>query len=372
MRYKRRKDGRYSTRISTGKYTADGKLITKTIYARTITELEAKKAEMQVDVKRGMYADDAGRTFGSVADDWLRAEKSGLEAKTVRKYTATVETLLKPLRGVRIKALTRADVVACLAGQNAHPDNQRMMRMVVNAVLESAIDNGIVYKNVARNIKQKIAPAAEKRPLTAYEKRILDSVEWSPMQAAFLLILRYFGLRSGEALALMPSDIDFDAGCIHVRRAVTFAGSTTAIKAPKSAAGVRDVDAPEGVLSRLHLFVDACPTMYLFTGRNGSLMSHSTYRRFWSGIYQRIDEASGGRERMEPVRLTPHIFRHSYTCDLIDAGVSVKEAQRLLGHASVSVTLNIYAHHTETARQQTRSKLSALLSDCCQNGSETA
>ena len=359
-KYKKRKDGRYATTICTQQFDDSGKPVRKKIYARTIAELEAKAAAARTDISRGTYADDKGKSFGEYADLWLKIYKSGTALKTYQKYEHTVKVLLADLRTIQLKDITRKDIQCLLTAKEDHPDCQRMIRLVVRSVLETAIDDGLLYKNVARNIRLKAHKAQEKRPLTDWEKKILDTVQWTPMEAAYLTILRHFGLRSGEALGLMKNDIDPEGECIHVRRSLSFAGSVSKLKEPKSSAGTRDVDAPEGVLSRLLPYVQSCPSLYLFHGNNGDLMSHSSYKRFWSGIYKKIDGASGHRESMEPIKLTPHIFRHSYTCALIDADVSVKEAQRLLGHSSVSVTLDIYAHHTTDARAKTKAKLKKL------------
>lgn len=42
--------------------------------------------------------------------------------------------------------------------------------------------------------------------------------------------------------------------------------------------------------------------------------------------------------------LTPHIFRHNYATNLYYAGVDLKEAQRLLGHADAKTVIEIYTH----------------------------
>lgn len=357
-KYKKRADGRYATRVSTGRYDSSGKQIVKTLYGRTIAELDSKVESMRTDLRRGSYADDLGRTFIEYAEIWLSRKEHSTELATYKKYRATVRTLLSPLHPLRLRSIERPDILSVIDSQDGHPDNQRMIVLVVKAILEDAVEDGLIYRNPASRIRQKTHAAAEKRPLFDYEKAALDSIAWPPMELALITILRYFGLRSSEALGLMRSDIDFAADCIHVRRAITFAGAVAQIKDTKSAAGRRDVDAPAGVLDTLADYVKACPSVYLFHGRDGSLMSHSSFRRMWASIYQKICAATGGREQLEPVKLTPHIFRHSYATDLYYAGVDIKEAQRLLGHSSVKMTLELYTHLTP--RSGTKEKLSDL------------
>ena len=40
----------------------------------------------------------------------------------------------------------------------------------------------------------------------------------------------------------------------------------------------------------------------------------------------------------------PYCFRHTYCTDLCKAGVDVRTAQKLMGHANISITADIYTH----------------------------
>ena len=356
-KYTRRKDGLYTTRISTGKYDENGKAIVATLYARTIRELEDKVAETKHHVNNGTYADDHGKTFGAYTDSWLEIYKKGVAPKAYQKYEWILSRKIPELRPLRLREVERMDVQDAINAADGHPDTQRMILLTVKAVLESAVEDGLIYKNVARKMKQKPHNAREKRPLTELEKKALRTADFTEMERAFVTILYSFGLRSGEALGLMKSDINFRDRTISVRRTVDFSSGISQTKIPKSAAGVRTVEGPESAFKALKPFVENLSTPYLFTGRNGSLISHASYKRFWSGIYRKINDITRC-EDMEPMKLTPHIFRHNYATELFYAGISVKEAQRLLGHSSITVTLEIYTHLTP--REETRKKLESL------------
>jgi integrase len=105
-------------------------------------------------------------------------------------------------------------------------------------------------------------------------------------------------------------------------------------------------------------YINDINTIYLFTNENGHLMSESQYRKLWQGIHNKINLQMGGtvskRTRKGTLKgidaiigLTPHTFRHNYATMLYYAGIDVKEAQKLLGHANIKVTLEIYTHLDE-------------------------
>lgn len=359
MAYKKRKDGRYATRVATGRYDAEGKPIVVNLSAKTQAELREKVSQTKADISRGVYASDGGKTFGAYADAWLRLEKSGLTPIAKKKYRLTVETYLASLRPLRLSEIVRQDILECIAAQEGHPANQLTVKQVSRAILESAIEDGLIVKNVAAKIKLPPRRTPEKRPLTKAEKEACEKIDWEPRELVLITLLRYFGLRSGEIHGLMKNDIDFKKDCVHVRRAVTYDKSQPIIKEPKTAAGRRDVDAPEGVLSRLKPALAKLPGVYLFGDSDGHLMTHGQFRVVWWRCLRKIDAYTGGREKLEAIPLTPHVFRHSYATDLYYAGIDVKDAQRLLGHSSIKVTLEIYTHLT--GRSDTKTRLKSLV-----------
>jgi integrase len=56
-------------------------------------------------------------------------------------------------------------------------------------------------------------------------------------------------------------------------------------------------------------------------------------------------------------RIRLHDLRHSHATQLLIAGVHPKVAQERLGHSSISVTLDLYSHVTETMQEDAAAKL---------------
>jgi site-specific recombinase XerD len=57
-----------------------------------------------------------------------------------------------------------------------------------------------------------------------------------------------------------------------------------------------------------------------------------------------------------------HQLRHAYASILLDAGVTPKDAQHLLGHSNVAITQNVYTHILKSRAEQTAEKINAFFS----------
>ena len=86
--------------------------------------------------------------------------------------------------------------------------------------------------------------------------------------------------------------------------------------------------------------------LYLFT-RGGDFLTHSAYVKLWARILKKLNTAAGGGSFDRVQGLTAHIFRHNYASLLYKQGIDVKTAQKLLGHSSIAVTMDIYTHLEE-------------------------
>jgi len=149
-----------------------------------------------------------------------------------------------------------------------------------------------------------------------------------------LTLLRRCGLRIGEALGLRHEDIDARRGVVAVRQRQNLNGA-------RAKTWSREVPADAGVVrlysDYLHEEYGALDCDYVFVnlwGRPfGQPMSYSSVER----LARRLRARTG-------IEFTPHQFRHAYATDLLRRGVAAEVVQRLLGHASISTTIDTYSH----------------------------
>lgn len=358
-KYKKRSDGRYESTVYLGRRD-NGTKILKHLYAPTIKELEIKRSDVLSALDKGIYADDKEMTFGPYAEKWLLTYKQGQVAHgTYRNYKDAVKRL-DGIKDIRLMKITKSDIQAVL--KDMTDENKRMSLLVVKQVLDTAIDDGLIYRNVAQKIK---SPAVKKqykrRPLTDQERKAIRECDFEDMEQAFIDILFYTGVRREEALALTWNDINFNKCTLSINRALTYENNNKPhIDIPKSEKSIRSINMPSALNTALLDYKRKNHCLYLFHSISGNVMPYSTYRRFWKRIFSKINIKLGGTDDIKATDITPHFFRHNYATMLYKNGVDVKEAQRLLGHSSIKITLDLYTHLAEDDKDELKTKLDSF------------
>jgi integrase len=365
-KYKKRADGRYQANICIGTDPDTGKRIFRTIYAHTINDIENEKADIKDKLNKGIYADDKGMTVGTWAKKWFEIDKATCGVRTKEMYERMVYSYIIPSIGdIRLRDLRQSDIQLMINKKAKYFRTCEQLRMTTRQMLDSAIDDGLLYKNVGLNIKLPPKHKEEKRPLTDTEKNAIAKTEFTDKEKAFVYLLLYCGLRRGEILALSKNNIDKKNMEVNVRNAVTFDyGKAVLNPYPKSFAGIRSIPIPNGLKEVLWPYLEQLEGLYLFEmERKPGLMSKSSYDKFWGRITAKINASAGGTEDIKAIYgLSAHVFRHNYATMLYYAGIDAKDAQRLLGHSSIKITLDIYTHldKSKSTAGEKLSKISAF------------
>lgn len=348
-KYKKRKDGRYSTSITVG-YDADRKRKQKIIYGKTIREVDEKIAEIKAQLNKGIVIDDKGLTVEQWAERWLELYKSNVEYNTYEMYRNAVEKHInKALGGIKLSTLKTSHAQELINSLVKDGKNRtaEIVGLTLGQMIGQAITNELIYKDIMRGVKSPKKKKPQKRALTDTEKKIIAQAELDPKSRAFLDVLLYTGVRRGEALALTVRDIDAKKSELHITKTVIFTGSRSEIKdSPKSDAGYRTIPIPNVLMQTLRSYLQTLDGIYLFPMETRpELMTLSSFTKFWNRAKKQLTITEGGKEiSLKDSDITPHTFRHTYATSLYYGGVDIKTAQYLLGHSSIQITMDIYTH----------------------------
>jgi integrase len=290
-------------------------------------------------IVHGDWTDPAlGRiTFGEYVNAWLDS-RTDLKPKTRHQYRSLLDLHILPtwrnvpLAKVSFEGLSQW--VAGLAASGLGPSGVRQAVFVTSAALDHAVRSGRMRANPARGLN---LPRIRRRDYVFLtHEQVHDLAEASGHWRLLILLLAYTGLRWGEATALRVCDIDFGRRRIDVRRAYADVGGRLVLGSPKSHQS-RTVPIPRFLASELSALATRKKAEDLvFTTPSGSTMRLPNWSR--SGFRPARSRAGISD------RLRVHDLRHTAASLMIQAGYPPKMLQEIMGHASITTTLDLYGH----------------------------
>jgi len=316
------------------------------------------EAESWVGTERGKVvtnqwvAPDVGAdAFGVVAEQWLLT-KGHRKPKTLAGYRSLLDTVVLPKwANTPLKAITYADLSAWLSGLKLSASRVRQAHQLIGAVYRYAVKAGLASKNPATEIDRRHDLPEEREAERHYLSltQLLDLARETGRFEALTLVLGFCGLRFGEAIALRRKDIS-DRELI-VRRSATYVQGQGMVETDTKTRRTRHVPVPDPVWDLLELPHDGDDLV--FPGKNGFL-TLGAYRWQFDNAVKRLREASRAKRAEEAASgkpttpefpaISPHALRHTCASLAISAGANVKVVQRLLGHATAAMTLDLYGH----------------------------
>lgn len=364
-KYTRRKDGLFYSSVRVGS-TKDGKPIRKGAYAHSSAELERKIADIIHDYQHNAIK-ESDMPFGEYAEQWYETYQANRRINTKAMYDNVIHKHLIPEVGhIPLNKLTASDLQKIINERIDKPNTCQKIKLTIKQILNTAINDDLLIKNVSLGLIVPKIPQPKKRPLTDREKKAIFNTNLEKNDYMFVMILYHFGLRREEAIALMKSDFDFSKKELHIQRTIVFDKNNPVIdNLMKSNSAKRVLPIPDVILPKLRQFVSTSDTLYLFTKKDKNILTQSAYTKMWRRIMKEISNAYYTDEEKKlnpaPINLTAHVFRHNYCTILYYSGISRKKAVQLMGHNSYRMIEEIYAHLDEE-KENTSEKINAAFS----------
>lgn len=248
-----------------------------------------------------------------------------------------------------------------------------------------AVRDDCIRKNptdgVIADLKKEIGKSKSKKfALTVDEQdKFLEYVKnhkrynrWYPI----MMFLLWTGCRIGEACGLTWDDCDFKNGLIHIRRTFSYSPDEYTgeykemILEPKTSAGCRDIPMFECVREILQreranqLRYGFCQSSidgvsgFVFMNWHKNAQRPTNVNKALERIIEsyNTDECElaekEGRAPNELPEFSPHILRHTFCTRLCENDVNLKIVQEIMGHAQISITMDIYNNVTEEFRKK--------------------
>jgi integrase len=241
-------------------------------------------------------------------------------------------------RTVPLAKITFADLTKWVSrlslSSGLGPSGIRQCVFVMSAALDHAVRSGRIRSNPARGLG---LPRPKRRDYVYLtHAQVLALAAEAGRGRLLVLLLAYTGLRWGEATALRVCDIDFDRRRADVRRAFSDVGGRVILGTPKSHQS-RTVPLPQFLAAELAAAVAGKHADQLvFTMPGGGVMRMTNWRR---SVFLSARRRAGLSDRFRV-----HDLRHTAASLMIQAGYPPKMLQEIMGHASITTTLDLYGH----------------------------
>ena len=333
-----------------------------TLYAPTLSELREKEDKLQFDLARGLVYDEKKKTLAEFLD-MLMSHKRNLKPNTKRTYEWHIKELKKwsfvHLKIKDIRTSAAKNFVLELEESGFGFSTIKAMHGLMKSACEIAVEDDVIFRNPFYfSLTQLLSVRMGHRVALTKEQQaqVIDFVSSSDRFLRLrdsIIILLGTGLRVGELCGLTEGDIDFTNRRIIVRHQLcSFSLSHQTLTSLKSDASERIIPMSDDVQMALMRTIkenkritnrqEICGhTDFVFVSEEGFPRRTLYFSKAYSSM-----EKEFNKQAPEPIVITPHVLRHTFCTNMLNAGMDVKSLQYLMGHASADMTLNTYAHTT--------------------------
>ncbi|WP_336643503.1 site-specific integrase [Microbacterium sp. MMO-113] len=333
-------------------YSAGGRTLYRVRYRTPDRKQTSKRGfKTKRDAREFLHSIESSKSQGTFIDaadskalvaalgaDWL-AGQSHLKPSSLRPVESAWRLYVEPRWGRRsVGSIRHSDVQAWVSELTAGLSATSVLRIygVLAGILDVAVKDRRLQSNPARGVNLPRKSAAGKTYLTHEQAALL--ARCAGQHALLVDVLAYTGLRWGEATALRVRDIDVVRRRLNVTENAVMVGSKIHVGTPKTHES-RWVPYPAFVADRLQSIVASRPSLDSLAFGDG--FDHLRLPNSRDGWFAAAVKRAQAEDPTFP-RVTPHGLRHTAASLAVSAGANVKAVQRMLGHASAAMTLDVY------------------------------
>lgn len=373
---RQRSKGSFEVRYSLGTDPATGRrrIMTATVPG-SLKDAKRELRRLLRTLDTGEHVDPSSMTVRQWLTRWLCIVREEVSPKSFERYADIVEGLVMPALGnLQLTKLTPAHIQVCYNAWASggrrdgkpgglSPRTRRHIHRILKAALGRAVEQQILARNPADAFKKRLPKVerCEMATLTTEEsKRLLGALRHTRVYWPALLALAT-GMRRGEILALRWRHLDLDRGIVRVMESLEQTRMALRFKAPKTNRA-RAITLPAFAIEQLRrlrleqaeelLTIGARLTgdTLLCSRADGMPLQPRSLTHEFTRLVRRMKELP---------RVRFHDLRHSHATQLLLAGVHPKVAQERLGHSTITTTLDLYSHVTETMQEEAATRLDA-------------
>lgn len=349
-----RKDGFYQARF----VNRFGKR--ETIYAKTLNEIRQKLRNAQYEDEKGINLVNSNITLDEWYNTWLETCKKNCRNSTKESYAIHYRRIQKELGWRKLSSLNLIMMQEAINKLNSDNERKNSKKILVD-MLNKAIDTNLITKNVAKQINTVITKEEkkERRVLTVSEtEEFLEKAKNTYYYNLFILALET-GMRIGELCALTWDDVDFEKKVLYVKHTLCYFSKngkyvfemhdTKTVNGkriiPLTAKAIKALKSQRIKKQEIIFSGKMAPKEYenlIFITRNNQPTQQFLVQESIRLIIVNIQ-----KDNKDFKYFTPHTFRHTFATRAIESDMKPKTLQKILGHGTLEMTMDLYCHVTE-------------------------
>jgi integrase len=370
-----RADGRWCAQLDLG--WQNGRRLRKYIYGTTAQAVQEQLLKARADRAAGLPVTIERQTVGQYLDNWLEVTlKAKAKPRSYESFSTITRLHIKPVLGrIQLHKLAPQHIQRLLDERSKgglSPQTVTNIRTVLRSALSQAVRWSLVSRNSAALVDAPRIPRKKIEPLNPEHARKLLEVARGARYEAIYTVALTLGLRRGEVLGLRWCDVDFDGRALRVSQSVQRLstgyedGRKSELRATetKTDRSRRTIALPDSVVRalRAHRARQAQDRLVaglswedhglVFTNRNGRPIEPILLHREYKALLKKADLST---------TLRFHDLRHSAASLLLAQGVHPRAIMELLGHSSITVTMNVYGHVMPAMMRDAADKMEAIL-----------
>ena len=293
--------------------------------------------------------------------------RSNVTAKTESGYRQMINRYtgrIGDLQLQRLEATHIQSIYAEMIDQKLSSTTVVQLHRILHKALNTAVKQGILKRNVADATNP---PAPVKREMRVWDKASRTKFFQAIQDHKYSDLLRFTmatGLRRGEVCGLKWEYVDFIEHQIHVyKKIIRISGLGLVESEPKTEKSKRTVTMSpflEELLRKVqgtqigqrdYLEDGRVNSGYVFSQPNGTAIDPDLITKAFKKMVKEVGVP----------HLTPHGLRHQYATASREAGIEMDIISKNMGHASVAITADIYAHLTSDVMEEAAKKIESRL-----------
>lgn len=346
----------YRASVYLGVDQVTGKKVKTSITGRTRKEVKQKHQHAkQAFITNGSTLTKTLpiRTYRELADLWLESYKLTVKPQTFVATRRMLDKYLIPVFGaVKLSKLSVSYIQTFVNDLSGHIAHYGMIHSINRRVLQYGVSLQLLPFNPARDVILPKIPKPDNKAikfiapddlkaLIGYMEKLANQKYGHYFDYVLYSVLLATGCRFGEAIALEWSDLDLDNGTISITK--NYNRQLDLIGTPKSKAGVRVISIDKKTVNMLRLYKNRQQQLFSEVGGQTSIV-FATPTKDYQNLATRQESLDRRCAEIGIPRFTFHAFRHTHASLLLNAGISYKELQYRLGHATLAMTMDIYSH----------------------------